>query len=76
DQNADGFGVLVSKLKGDPTAREALQFILAQSYLSMGQQIGASDSSKVMFMDPRSIPATLEGMQQIVGDLGRNGTAR
>ncbi|MEM6349795.1 MAG: SPFH domain-containing protein [Cyanobacteria bacterium P01_D01_bin.14] len=74
--NAEAVSVLVSKLKGDPTAREALQFILAQSYLSMGQQIGASDSSKVMFMDPRSIPATLEGMQQIVGDLGRNGTAR
>ncbi|MEO0539621.1 MAG: SPFH domain-containing protein [Cyanobacteria bacterium P01_A01_bin.105] len=70
--NAEAISILVNKLKGDPTAREALQFILAQSYLAMGQQIGASDSSKVMFMDPRSIPATLEGMQQIVGDLSHD----
>ena len=73
--NAEAVSILMSKLKGDPAAREALQFILAQSYLAMGQQIGASDSSKVMFMDPRSIPATLEGMQQIVGDLGKDGAA-
>ena len=73
--NAEAISILMSKLKGDPAAREALQFILAQSYLAMGQQIGASDSSKVMFMDPRSIPATLEGMQQIVGDLGKDGYA-
>ena len=33
---------------------------------------GSSDSSKVMFMDPRSIPATLEGMRSIVGPV--NGT--
>jgi hypothetical protein len=36
----------------------------------VGQQIGASDSSKVMFMDPRTIPATLEGMKAIVGETG------
>jgi hypothetical protein len=34
----------------------------------MGTKIGSSDSSKVMFMDPRSIPATLEGMRSIVSD--------
>jgi hypothetical protein len=34
----------------------------------MGTTIGNSDSSKVMFMDPRAIPATLEGMKSIVGD--------
>ena len=73
--NAEAVSILMGKLKGDPAAREALQFILAQSYLVMGQQIGASDSSKVMFMDPRSIPATLEGMQQIVGDLGKDGAS-
>ncbi|MEL6384463.1 MAG: paraslipin, partial [Cyanobacteria bacterium J06626_18] len=49
-------------------AKDALQFLLAQNYLEMGQQIGASDSSKIMFMDPRSIPATLEGMKAIVGE--------
>ncbi len=69
---AEAMQVLTQKLKGDPTAREALQFLLAQGYLDVGSQIGASDSSKVMFMDPRAIPATLEGMKSIVGDLHGN----
>ncbi|MEM8614932.1 MAG: SPFH domain-containing protein [Cyanobacteria bacterium P01_H01_bin.105] len=66
---AEAIQVLAQKLKSDPTAREALQFLLAQGYLDVGSKIGASDSSKVMFMDPRAIPATLEGMKSIVGDL-------
>ena len=66
---AEAVQVLAQKLKSDPAAREALQFLLAQSYLDVGTKIGASDSSKVMFMDPRTIPATLEGMKSIVGDL-------
>ncbi len=41
-------------------------------YLEMGSTIGKSDSSKVMFMDPRSIPATLQGMLSIV-DNGKEG---
>jgi regulator of protease activity HflC (stomatin/prohibitin superfamily) len=69
---AEAMQVLTQKIKGDPQAETALQFILAQSYLEMAQRIGTSDSSKVMFMDPRSIPATLEGMKSIVGDLGGN----
>ncbi|MEO0867360.1 MAG: SPFH domain-containing protein [Cyanobacteria bacterium J06642_11] len=68
---AEAVQVLAQKLKTDPTAREALQFLLAQEYLDVGSKIGASDSSKVMFMDPRAIPATLEGMKSIVDDLGR-----
>jgi hypothetical protein len=59
-------------LQNDPNAREALQFLLAQNYLDMGLKIGSSDSSKVMFMDPRSIPATLEGMRSIVGEGSSN----
>ena len=66
---AEAVQVLAQKLKSDPAAREALQFLLAQGYLDVGSKIGASDSSKVMFMDPRAIPATLEGMKSIVGDL-------
>ncbi|MFG6099113.1 SPFH domain-containing protein [Leptothoe sp. ISB3NOV94-8A] len=66
---AEAVQVLTQKLKSDPAAREALQFLLAQGYLDVGSKIGASDSSKVMFMDPRAIPATLEGMKSIVGDL-------
>lgn len=66
---AEAIQVLAQKLKTDPAAREALQFLLAQGYLDVGSKIGASGSSKVMFMDPRAIPATLEGMKSIVGDL-------
>lgn len=66
---SEAMQVIAKTLKADPRARDALQFLLAQNYLEMGLKIGASDSSKVMFMDPRSIPATLEGMRAIVGDL-------
>ncbi len=60
---------IVSKvLNSDPHSREALQFLLAQSYLQMGTMIGSSDSSKVLFLDPKSIPATLEGIKAIVSD--------
>jgi len=64
--------IIAKKLKSDSLAAEALQFLLAQNYLEMGMKIGSSDSSKVMFLDPRSIPATLDGMRSIVAD-GTNG---
>ncbi len=67
---AEAVEVLAQKIKTDPNAREALQFILAQEYLAMGRQIGASDSSKVMFLDPRSIPGALESIRSIVGEEG------
>jgi len=69
---SEAMAIIADKLRTDPEAKESLQFLLAQNYLEMGQQIGASDSSKVMFMDPRTIPATLEGMKAIVGDNGTN----
>lgn len=65
---AQALQIIAKTLATDTDAREALQFLLAQQYLEMGLQIGRSDSSKVMFMDPKSIPATLEGMRAIVGD--------
>jgi regulator of protease activity HflC (stomatin/prohibitin superfamily) len=65
---AEALQIITKTLNSDPNAREALQFLLAQSYLEMGTKIGSSDSSKVMFMDPRSIPATIEGMRSIVSD--------
>jgi hypothetical protein len=43
---------------------------MAQQYLDMSTTIGASGSSKVMFMDPRNIPATLEGMKSILSNGG------
>jgi hypothetical protein len=64
--------IISEALKTDADAREALQFLLAQHYIEMGQVVGSSNSSKVMFMDPRSIPATIEGMQAIVGNLDKD----
>lgn len=65
---AEAMEIIGKILRDNPAAKDALQFIVAQNYLQMGLKIGTSDSSKVMFMDPRSIPATLEGMKAIVGD--------
>ncbi|HEY9695172.1 MAG TPA: SPFH domain-containing protein [Oculatellaceae cyanobacterium] len=66
--NADAIQIIANTIKTDPNAREALQFLIAQNYLDMGMTIGKSGSSKVMFMDPRSIPGTLEGIRSIVTD--------
>ena len=65
---SEAMQIVAKTLKADPKCREALQFLLAQGYMKMGQTIGSSDSSKVMFMDPRSIPATMEGIRAIVSD--------
>lgn len=65
---SEALQVISKTLKSDPNAKEALQFLLAQHYMEMGTTIGQSESSKVMFMDPRSIPGTLEGIRSIVGD--------
>jgi regulator of protease activity HflC (stomatin/prohibitin superfamily) len=68
---AEALQIIAKTLKTDPNARESLQFLVAQQYMEMGLKIGASDSSKVMFMDPRTIPATLEGMRSIVSEQER-----
>ena len=65
---SEALQIIAKTLKNDPTTAEALQFLLAQNYLDMGMKIGSSDSSKVMFMDPRSIPATFEGIRSIMGE--------
>ncbi|MBD1934141.1 MULTISPECIES: SPFH domain-containing protein [Cyanophyceae] len=65
---AEAMQVISKILKTDANAQEALQFLVAQNYIEMGTTIGKSDSSKVMFMDPRSIPGTLEGLRSLVGE--------
>ena len=65
---AEALKIITTTLKADPVTREALQFLMAQQYIDMGTEIGASNSSKVMFMDPRNIPATVEGMKAIIDD--------
>lgn len=69
---SEALEVITKTLQSEPQAREALHFLLAQHYLEMGTQIGSSDSSKVMFMDPRSIPATLEGMRSLISEEARD----
>jgi regulator of protease activity HflC (stomatin/prohibitin superfamily) len=63
---AEAIKIVTQALKEDPQAPEAGKVLLALSYLDMGTEIGKSESSKVMFMDPRSIPATLQGMLSMV----------
>ena len=67
---AKALDIIAAKIKSDPQAKETLQFLLAQSYLDMGKTIGSSDSSKVMFMDPRSMVSTLEGVRSVIGNNG------
>ncbi|MDZ8052143.1 MAG: SPFH domain-containing protein [Aulosira sp. ZfuVER01] len=65
---AESAEIIAQKIKNNPDARSALEVLLALGYLDMGSTIGKSDSSKVMFIDPRTIPATLEGIRSIVSD--------
>lgn len=65
---AESADIIAQKIKTNPDGHKALEVLLALGYLDMGATIGKSDSSKVMFMDPRTIPATLEGIRSIVSD--------
>ncbi|BAY25964.1 band 7 protein [Calothrix sp. NIES-2100] len=65
---AESADIIAQKIKSNPDAHKALEVLFALGYLDMGATIGKSDSSKVMFIDPRSIPATLEGIKSIVSD--------
>jgi regulator of protease activity HflC (stomatin/prohibitin superfamily) len=65
---AEAMAIITEKLKNDPNVRETLQFLLAQNYLDMGKEIGSSKSAKVLFMDPRSLMSTLEGIRSAIGE--------
>jgi regulator of protease activity HflC (stomatin/prohibitin superfamily) len=65
---AEAIQVVTQALNSDARAAEAGKILLALNYLDMGTIVGKSGSSKVMFMDPRSIPATLQGMMSIVDE--------
>jgi len=68
EATAKALEIVSQKLALDPQTREALQFILAKNYLEMGKTIGNSESSKVIFMDPRSLMSTLEGLRAVIGE--------
>ncbi len=70
---AQALQIVGEALQNNPESAESLKFLLAQQYLDMGQKIGESDSAKVMFMDPSNIPATIEGVKAIVGDISEGG---
>ncbi|MGB3639440.1 MAG: SPFH domain-containing protein [Rivularia sp. (in: cyanobacteria)] len=65
---AESSEILALKMKDNPKAQQALEVLLALGYLDMGAAIGQSESAKVMFMDPRTIPGTLEGIRSIVSE--------
>lgn len=72
---AESTDIIAQKIKATPNGQQALEVLLALGYLDMGATIGKSGSSKVMFMDPRTIPATLEGIRSIVGDTSTDSNA-
>ncbi|MDX2255025.1 MAG: SPFH domain-containing protein [Pseudanabaenaceae cyanobacterium bins.39] len=45
-----------------PNGKDAVQYLLAKNYLEMGQAIGQSPSSKVLFMDPQSVPGLIQSL--------------
>lgn len=63
---AEALGIVTQALASAPEATQAAQLLMALGYLNMGQTIGTSPSSKVMFMDPASIPASIQSMMSIV----------
>ncbi|MTJ08880.1 MULTISPECIES: SPFH domain-containing protein [unclassified Anabaena] len=69
---AEAMDIIAKKLKEDTTNTQALQYLLVQNYLEMGLEIGSSESSKVLFMDPRTIPATLDGMRSLISEVSNN----
>ncbi|MBE9209416.1 SPFH/Band 7/PHB domain protein [Nostoc sp. LEGE 06077] len=65
---AESAEIIAQKINTNPSASKALEVLFALGYLDMGATIGKSDSSKVMFIDPRTIPAAFEGIRSIVSD--------
>jgi regulator of protease activity HflC (stomatin/prohibitin superfamily) len=64
-------GIIGKQLEDNPEAKRSIEILLALGYLEMGSNIGKSGSSKVLFMDPSSVPATMEGIKSILGDGAR-----
>jgi regulator of protease activity HflC (stomatin/prohibitin superfamily) len=63
---AEAMNIITQALKSDPQMANASQLLVALGYLNMGETIGKSSSSKVLFMDPASIPASVQSVMSIV----------
>ncbi|WP_310486485.1 SPFH domain-containing protein [Chamaesiphon sp. VAR_69_metabat_338] len=61
-------GILGKQLEDNPEGKRSIEVLLALGYLEMGTNIGQSPSSKVLFMDPGNVPATMEGIKSILGN--------
>ena len=59
---AEALQTLADTMAQGGSAEVALQFLLAQNYIDMGLAVGQSPSSKVVFVDPTSIPASVESL--------------
>ncbi|BBC26056.1 SPFH domain-containing protein [Pseudanabaena sp. ABRG5-3] len=53
---------IAEAIANHPHGQDAVQYLLAQKYLEMGQAIGQSPSSKVLFMDPQSLPGAIQSL--------------
>jgi regulator of protease activity HflC (stomatin/prohibitin superfamily) len=60
-------GIIGKQLQDNPEGKRSVEVLLALGYLEMGTNIGQSPSSKVLFMDPGNVPATMEGIKSILG---------
>ena len=65
-------GIIGKQLQDNPESKRSIEILLALGYLEMGSSIGRCDSSKVMFMDPTNIPATMAGIKSILGDSAKS----
>ncbi len=65
---AESAGLIADQLHSNPDSQKAVEVLFALGYLDMGATIGRSESSKVMFMDPRTVPATMEGIKSVISD--------
>ncbi|MEH1769898.1 SPFH domain-containing protein [Nostoc sp.] len=65
---AESAEIIAQKLQTNPNANKAVEVLFALGYLDMGATIGKSDSSKVLFIDPRTIPAAFEGMRSVISN--------
>ncbi len=62
---SEAMAIVTQALNADPNAQNAAQLLMALGYLQMGETIGKSDSSKVLFMDPATIPGSIAGMMSL-----------
>jgi regulator of protease activity HflC (stomatin/prohibitin superfamily) len=59
---AEGIEMVSEAIAQHTHGQAAIQFLLAQNYIDMGKTIGQSPSSKVMFMDPKSVPGMVQSL--------------